>query len=281
MKLQKKIKVFDDCDEISVMYTEENYYTIDTGIIIYDKCKISILLSDELNAVIGDSVIKGEQNSVMFFRPDEIHFGRISRAGKHCYLDFLIPVEFLKKFSMKENAFHFLTDKSNNRVNYIMFDINHQKIISEIAEECVQLLKSGYKYSDLNLFSLMLRIVLLCAEFYEKQKDNPTKGQIPYIVRQTMIYIKKNFEKKITLTHLAEMANCSVSYLSRIFKQYTGITIYTYITVARIENARIMLNEGANVTEACFSSGFDDCSNFIRTFKKLTGKTPMQFKTSK
>ena len=33
-------------------------------------------------------------------------------------------------------------------------------------------------------------------------------------------------------------------------------------------NAQIMLKENMSVTEVCFACGFDDCSNFIRTFKK-------------
>ena len=69
-----------------------------------------------------------------------------------------------------------------------------------------------------------------------------------------------------------------VAYLSRLFKQYVGTSVYNYITVTRIANAQKLLKNGATVTEACFCSGFEDCSNFIRTFKKLTGETPLGYK---
>ena len=174
----------------------------------------------------------------------------------------------------------FITDKSENRVNYIVFDMPHQKIIFETAIDTIEILKSNDKNSDMKIFSLMLRIILLCSDFYEKQKYNPIDFQMPDIVTGTMVYISENYKDKLSLEKLASRANCSVTYLSRIFKQYVGITIYNYIIATRIGNAQIMLNEDVSVTEVCFACGFDDCSNFIRTFKKITGKTPLQFQKS-
>ena len=272
--------MFNDNESISVVYTKENFETTDTDIAVYDKYKISILLSDGLNAVVGDKVISSDKNSVLFFRPDDLHFGRVSRAGVHSYLDFLIPCSFFEKFYKGSEIVQFITDKSENRVNYIVFDMPHQKIIFETARDTIEILKSNDKNSDMKIFSLMLRIILLCSDFYEKQKHNPIDFQMPDIVTGTMMYISENYKDKLSLEKLASMANCSVTYLSRIFKQYVRLTIYNYIIVTRISNAQIMLKKNASVTETCFASGFDDCSNFIRTFKKITGKTPLQFQKS-
>ena len=156
----------------------------------------------------------------------------------------------------------------------------HQKIIFETAIDTIEILKSNDKNSDMKIFSLMLRIILLCSKKNKKQKYNPIDFQMPDIVTGTMMYISENYKDKLSLEKLASMANCSVTYLSRIFKQYVGMTIYNYIIATRIGNAQIMLNEDVSVTEVCFACGFDDCSNFIRTFKKITGKTPLQFQKS-
>ena len=133
MKIEKDIKLFDDDELFSVAYTKENFETTDTAIAVYDKYKISILLSEGLNAVVGDKVIKSGKNSVVFFRPDELHFGRVSRAGVHSYLDFFIPLSFFEKFCKGSEIIKFITDKSENRVNYSVFDMPHQKIIYECS----------------------------------------------------------------------------------------------------------------------------------------------------
>ena len=277
VKAEKNIKLLDDDELISVIYTKANIKTTDTDIAIYDKYKISILLSDGLNAVVGDKVISSGKNSVLFFRPDEVHFGRVIRTGVHSYLDFFIPVSFFEKFYNGSEIIKFITDKSENRVNYIRFDIAYQKTIAEIAGNTIELLKSSDKNSDMKIFSLMIRIILLCSDFYEQQKNNPVDYQMPDIVTRTMMYIMENYENKLSLEELASKSNCSVTYLSRIFKRYVGLTVYNYIIATRISNAQIMLKENMSVTETCFACGFDDCSNFIRTFKKNIGKTPMQF----
>lgn len=56
------------------------------------------------------------------------------------------------------------------------------------------------------------------------------------------------------------------------------MTIYQYIVNIRINNAKIMLENGETVTNACYFSGFEDCSNFISTFKKIVGITPFKYK---
>lgn len=130
---------------------------------------------------------------------------------------------------------------------------------------------------DLRLFSIILQVILLCNDHYETEKNKKTPDNMPKIVAKTMRYISENFEKQLTLTELAADANCSVAYLSRIFKQHTGMTLYQYITAIRIANAQILLRKGLSVTEVCFAAGFNDCSNFICKFKKVTGITLLKF----
>lgn len=100
---------------------------------------------------------------------------------------------------------------------------------------------------------------------------------MPEIITRVMYFISEHYSEKISLTELAKISNCSVTYLSRIFKQSTGMTLYNYITSVRVSNAQTLLRENLSVTEVCFLCGFNDCSNFINTFKKITGKTPSKF----
>ncbi len=277
MEIRRNICTSND-NFITVSYTQKFFEATDTAVEIYDKYKISILLSDELNAVVKNTIITSGKNSVFFFRPDEPHFAHFTKSGIHSYVDFFIPVNFFESFPFDEKTLNFITDSSEARINYIATGINIKQRISEIAKETISVLQTEELLLDMKLLSLTLQIILLCAENYEKQKEAPLNPELPIMIIKTLNYISENYEQKITLNTLAELCNCSVAYLSRLFKKHIGSTIYNHIIATRIAHAQIMLKNGATVTESCFASGFEDCSNFIQTFKKIVGKTPYVYK---
>lgn len=92
-------------------------------------------------------------------------------------------------------------------------------------------------------------------------------------------FIRQNFNRQITLEDVARSAHLSVSRLSHIFKEQTGLTIVDYITKTRIEYAKeLLISTNKNCTEICFEAGYNNQSYFTRTFKEMTGMTPRQFR---
>lgn len=92
-------------------------------------------------------------------------------------------------------------------------------------------------------------------------------------------YINENFHKNLTLEELAELAHFSPSYLSRLFRNTTGLTIKTYITLKRLENAEYLLkNSSLNIHEIAFNCGFPNVSHFNRVFKAHTNLSPMEYR---
>ncbi|MCE5341249.1 MAG: PocR ligand-binding domain-containing protein [Planctomycetaceae bacterium] len=92
-------------------------------------------------------------------------------------------------------------------------------------------------------------------------------------------FISQHFNEQITLEDVAHSAHLSVSRLSHIFKEQTGLTIVDYITKSRIEYAKeLLISTNKNCTEICFDTGYNNQSYFTRTFKEVTGMTPRQFR---
>ena len=91
-------------------------------------------------------------------------------------------------------------------------------------------------------------------------------------------YIFNNFDKKIILSEVAEIANMNPSAFSRFFKRVNRKTFKEYVTEIRIGYACKLLSEHQyNITRICYESGFNNISNFNRQFKKITGKSPSQY----
>lgn len=92
-------------------------------------------------------------------------------------------------------------------------------------------------------------------------------------------YIILHFAEDIQLETLAELAGMSPSSFSRFFKQRTGDTVSNYIITARLGYAdRLLLNTDKSISEICFSSGFNNLSNFNRLFKDRKGMNPREYR---
>lgn len=90
---------------------------------------------------------------------------------------------------------------------------------------------------------------------------------------KAIYYIEKNF-RECQSTDVAKALCVNENYVSRVFKNETGSSLNNYIIRRKIAEAKKLLYHGSSVKEACVKSGFGDCSNFIRTFKKFTGMPP-------
>lgn len=95
-------------------------------------------------------------------------------------------------------------------------------------------------------------------------------------------YIEENFDEQISLDDAAQTVNTSVRYFCKVFKKATGFTFTDYLSRVRIEKAKnLLLNPHRRISEVAFEVGFESLSQFNRSFKRLNGKTPTEYRNSK
>lgn len=90
-------------------------------------------------------------------------------------------------------------------------------------------------------------------------------------------YLMESYREKITLEKVAALINITPSAFCRYFKHRTQKTFTRFLIEVRIGKACKMLLEGESVAEACYSSGYNNSSNFHRHFKRITGLTPKEY----
>ncbi|MCA0753535.1 helix-turn-helix domain-containing protein [Paenibacillus sp. N4] len=92
-------------------------------------------------------------------------------------------------------------------------------------------------------------------------------------------YMDANFNKNISVDTVAEHVQRSSSYLSRIFKESTGMTVGDYLIQLRIRRAMELLTQpGLSIEEICADIGYANVSYFNKIFKARTGLTPGQYR---
>lgn len=98
-------------------------------------------------------------------------------------------------------------------------------------------------------------------------------------VQKVKEYINENYNKPLTLAEMAALVGMSPVAFSRFFRVRTGRTLSDYIIDIRLGfAARMLVDSTKNVSEICYECGFNNLSNFNRTFKAKKGFTPRDFR---
>lgn len=98
-------------------------------------------------------------------------------------------------------------------------------------------------------------------------------------VEKTMNYLNKNFDKDVSLIEAAKMSAMTEVAFSRFFKLRTGKTFIDTLNEIRLGHAsRMLIDTTQSITEIAYKCGFNNMSNFNRTFKKKKDCTPKEFR---
>lgn len=223
----------------------------------------------------GDLVLLGS-NLPHFWKSDESFFnGQNSKKIKYIVIQF--PNEFFKEAVSEYPEFHLIKDLLERSGKGIRFS----KVISKKAKAKIfKVVRSkGFKRAllTLELLQYLAKVEeyrLLAGELYQAGSHDFTSDRLTKV----MHYLNTTYLKKVELAKVAEIANLHPSAFCRYFKEKSGKSLSEFVSDMRISYACRLIIEGKmSVSQVCYESGFNNLSNFNRTFKKHTGFTPTKY----
>lgn len=176
---------------------------------------------------------------------------------------FIIPIylceEFINTIKHKRVANPFITDK--DCVAKI------RGYIREIIKPDINPIKlQGYIY-------IILGIIMdsICFERAQIPMDTQLSSKI-------LFYLNDNFKSNISLAQISENIGYSESYISRYFKACFNVGISRYLTVIRLKNALMLMQEKKHqITYCALESGFNSMRTFYRAFYDELGCSPREY----
>jgi len=101
-------------------------------------------------------------------------------------------------------------------------------------------------------------------------------------VKKAIEYIQRNYSRKLTINNMAKYIGLDRSYLGSLFKQYMGMPPQQYIMEFRIDKAcELMENPILSIGDISRSVGYADQLLFSKTFKKIKGICPRDYRKRK
>jgi AraC family transcriptional regulator len=139
---------------------------------------------------------------------------------------------------------------------------------------------------DLHPFAAERHAVLQPQAVFFERSDvaGPKTAQLrgglpPRVVRRIREHIDANIDQRIRVDDLANLANLSVCYFVRAFKQSVGVTPHDYLIRRRVERTMEMLSRtDMPLSEIALAAGFADQSHCARRFRQHVGMSPRDYR---
>ena len=98
-------------------------------------------------------------------------------------------------------------------------------------------------------------------------------------IKMVLDYINEHYQEQLTVKELTEMSNYSEYYFMKLFKQYTGKTVASYLNDFRLEKAKVLLlHSDRSITEIALDVGFNNTSYFIKKFQQANLVSPHKYR---
>ncbi|MEO2205788.1 AraC family transcriptional regulator [Paenibacillus pabuli] len=142
----------------------------------------------------------------------------------------------------------------------------------------MNLYKQYSTFYNINRYSeWMIHLVTEFVMHMEKRSE----VRSPDTISAVKAYVREHISGDLTLDHVAEQVFISPKYLSKIFKEETGIAYSEYVTNQRMERAReLIAQQEFTIEQVASTVGYRTSAYFIKKFKEIHGCTPKNFMRS-
>lgn len=244
----------------------------------HDGYEIYLFLKGDANYYIEQNCYHMKRGCLFNMRPNELH--RVECFDLKIYERITINLRsnLIREFSSEQTDLtRCFIDRPFGRDNMMYLNEHQINEFIFLANNVEKLLNSEEYGHDIMARSYLNQILVLVNNLFLKETQAEPINIMPPVVSKAMLYINEHLTEPITITDIASHIHHNPTYISRCFKKVTGVPLQQYIIYKRIILAKKYLREGYSLNDTCRLSGFNDYSNFARTFKKQIGCSPKKF----
>ena len=184
---------------------------------------------------------------------------QIRSSGLPCMILFLTAYD---KFSYAREAI------ALRAVDYLLKPYEAQELILSV-EEALNLYSRTYGLPE--------RHLSISQELPEE--EDPSSHRMGQIRENIERYIRKHYTSELSMQDVAKAMNYSEAYFCKLFKQCFKVNFSAWLNEYRVEKAKeMLLQTRMSIREISIACGYTDANYYARVFKRITGKTPSEFR---
>lgn len=259
---------FKDCKNADPLHAHEYY-------------EVFFNLSSDVSFLVNDKLYPVLPCEAMVSRPGDVHMAVFKKSEVQNYV-----CVWIRSPDKKALPKSFISENFNPHFVFNSQEKTKARLLTlALANACDE------NHSEIEKLSCLLNFLRFLDEVSIKntlapktdtsvlnEKSEANQSELPELMEKILDDMRKNFTLQRSVNDVANEYFISYATLCRWFRKYLRWSPRAYLESIRLSNARAMLLSGSSVTEACFASGFSDCSHFISLFKRKFGKTPFLYK---
>jgi AraC family transcriptional regulator len=198
--------------------------------------------------------------ALVYYPPDVSHGEEHSTSGRH----FLVEIDFKGLEKVREYG-------ASLSEPVLLQSPSSLWLAARMYREFTE--RDGF--SALVLESISTELLIAASRQYTEQVERKP----PPWLQTVKEFLRENFSEPPGLDELAKAAGVHPTHLARVFRQFERRTVGEYVREVRIEYARQRMLTGSEaLVEIALAAGFADQTHFTRSFKRVTGMTPSEFR---
>lgn len=227
----------------------------------HERALFCIVLNGNLEARHANKVRTFEPLSVEFLPPNQSH-ALFFPATTHAFCVDIAPqwLEWATKHLLKLNNYVF----ASGTLNWLLRRLYREFLTLDEA-------------SSVAIEGLTLEMLAEVSRLNVKDANRRPPGWISQVVD----LLRARYSDHLTLAEIAAGVSVHPVHLAREFRRFEGCTIGEYIRQLRIDQAcRELKDSNQSLAAIAVDAGFADQSHFSKTFKRLVGMTPVEYRTT-
>lgn len=266
-----------DCFTVSTRTTRE----FDFPLHYHDEFELILIINAKgAKRVVGNSIGIIDEAELIFIGPNQYHawFTHQCESEEISETTIKFHKDLFNERFLNRNQLCMLKNILGNSHRGILFP---KEIIGLVAERIEQLKQKNHFEAVLELLSI-LHILSVCPDIKLLSDPGFSEEKIKHKEKRTECvfeFMYSNYNKHIALAEIAEIANMPATSFSRFIKKRTGKTFIEILNDIRLGYAsRMLVDTNNTIAEIAYQCGFNNISNFNRTFKYKKLCTPKEFR---
>jgi len=277
MNIEFELNCFRDCPGIVFAHKRFSDSPENHRLHINKNCEIYVFVEGDADYIVENHYYTLHRGDILLINPHEVHKAVLKSTAEYERFYLLFREGAFRPF--QESPISGLLSKPAGGENLISFPEAEREEILDLLNEIS--LMAQRKEASYRMLAKILEFVHRIEQGYSAEPAVLPCGSLDSLLSAALLYIDENLTSLQSVSEIAKKLNVSLPYLSMRFSRSVGTPLKSYIQAKRIAFAKRLLDSGRSVTDACYESGFNECSYFIRVFRKYIGMTPLRYRQTK